>query len=125
MSKTYFTWMETLRNDHADEITKLLKPKGYTLIVDEREEGTGVTWIRKQEAENLCFHIRGYNPTTQRFAVRWTREYMDNAIPICVTGEPHPQYILEGTEFMAWSVYQLIDEIGRLPAYPTNSSTKS
>lgn len=113
-----FSVVQMLTNDQKVAITQMLKRPGYTLILDDRQEGFGVTWIRKRGAENLCLTVRGYDPDHQRYAVSWSMEYMDIAIPICVRGEPHPKYVAEGTDFMAWSVYQLMDAIGKLPPPP-------
>lgn len=113
-----FSVVRLLTNDQVAEITKMLEPKGYTLILDDRKEGWGVMWIRKRGAENLCLNIRGYDPDQQRYAVAWTLEYIDLPNHICVQNEPHPNYVQEGTDFMAWSVYQLMDAIGKLPPPP-------
>lgn len=113
-----FSVVRMLTDYQVAAITEMLKLPGYTLILDDRPEGFGVTWIRKRGAENLCLTIRGYDPDHQRYAVSWSMEYMDIPNHICVRNEPHPKYIAEGTDFMAWSVYQLMDAIGKLPPLP-------
>lgn len=120
-----FSRVVLLTDGQVAEITRMLEPKGYTLILDDRKEGWGVMWIRKRGAENFCLDIRGYDTDYQRYAVSWSREYMDIPNHICVQNEPHPNYVLEGTDYMAWSVYQLMDAIVKLPPPPPYKTQKS